>query len=107
MFSTHFLEKQSQQRAAGLKWHRGVQIKAQRPASSHTFLSFLLSLSAEAPSCVHCGLIKSSPGFGRVKRMCLLQHFYAIYNVQFVVLIEPSRPIEIAASARSKSLRVN
>lgn len=39
--------------------------------------------------------------------MCLLQQFYAIYNVQFVVLIEPSRPIEIAASALSNPLGVN
>lgn len=106
-FFPFFRAKESPQRAAGLKCHRGVQIKAQGPVNSHTFLSFLLFICAEAPLCVHCGLIKSSPGLCRGKRMCLLQHFYAIYNVQFVVLIEPSRPIEIAASALSKSLGVN
>lgn len=82
-----------------------------KPFSSHTFLFFCFVLSflllCERASCRCCGLIKNSLGLCRGKRMCLRQHFYAIYNVQFVVLIEPSRPTEIAASALFYSLEVN
>lgn len=68
---------------------------AKRPKGLRAHFSvFSLSSSfrLEAPARVRCGLVKSSPGFGGGKRMCLLQHFYAVYSVEFVFLIEPSRP---------------
>lgn len=74
--------------------------KRQKPSSSYIFRVFFC---VKAPSC----LIKNSPRLCKGRRMCLLQHFYALNNVQFVVLIEPSRPVEIAASALFNSLGVN
>lgn len=81
--------------------------RQKKTSSSHLFLSFSFFFCGKAPSHPCWGLIKNSPGLCRGKRMCLLQHFYAIYNVQFVCLIEPSRPIEITASALFNSLGVN
>lgn len=51
--------------------------------------------------------LRAPQGSARWKRMCLLQHFYAIYNVQSTVLIAPSRPIEIGACALSNPPGVN
>lgn len=90
-------QRSSPKRPKGLKVHTLFGV----------FVPFFSSLRLKALSCVYCGLIKSSPGFSRGTRMCLLQHFYAMYNVQFVVLIEPSRPLQIAASALSNPLEIN
>lgn len=55
--------------------------------------------SAEPRRCRECAAVWLRAPWGSAggKRMCLLQHFCALYNVQFVALIEPSRPIQIAA----------
>lgn len=75
-----------------------------------SLFSFLFSISlffSEAPSLVFCGLINRSAGCDGLRECVYYNNFFALYNVMFVALIEPSRHIAVAASPLYKPPGVN